>query len=510
MSAGATWGLVRLVILATAVASLLILAIGTTTASAARTYECQITGSATPSATECNGSGNAVPSGPFSEPWGIAVDSGDNVWVDDPGFGLLTRFDNGGNYLNQGSANWGSGFYARSMGYSAATENLYVGDANFDDIWVIDMTGSEVNVITTIHSGCCYLTVGADNSGGASDGTIYVASSAHVLHKLDGEGNVVDFSGAASYIEGNKLTGTDSRSVGFNSEPGGVAVDSAGNIYASDQENNAVDMWASSGIFIREITETPGGPFGHVAGIAVDPTSDNLLVVDSGKRTIEEFDSSGVYADTTTSVETPTGEFSESVREIAVDSSGRAFVTDAGNHVVQVFSSNVVLPKVNYLPPINATQTSGTLRAEIDPNEGGDVISCKLEYGPTGTYGSEKPCTPDPASAPPGSHFSAPTMVSADISGLTTEATYNYRFVVANANGVKKGGNKTFVPHAVEGLSTDPATEVEPTSVQLNGSWTGNGEVTEYQFEWGTTKAYGQKTPLDKRGRCPRRHRSVL
>jgi hypothetical protein len=384
-----------------------------------------------------------------------------------------------------------------------ATSSIYIGDSDQGDVWVLNLSGVETSKITTLHSSCCYLTTAADNSGGPSDGTIYVASSnaGGTVYKLDGAGNAVNFSSGEPWVSGNALTGTETGSLAIGGGPTGLAVDSAGNIYVT--EEHAVNEFSSTGDYVGQISETPGGPFGRVTGVAIDPTSDNVLVLDAGHRTIEEFDSSGAFVDTTTSLETPTGEFSEEPRSVAVDSSGRAFVSDAGNHVIQVFSPNVVLPKVNYQAPTNATQTSGTLNAEIDPNEGGNVISCKLEYGPTSGYGSEKPCTPDPASAPPGSNFSVPTMVSAGISGLTTETTYNYRFVVANANGVKKGGNKTFVPHAVEGLSTDPATAVEPTSAKLNGSWTGNGEDTEYHFDWGTTPAYGQVTPTVDQGSAP-------
>lgn len=482
-----------LMFLAATLALLAALGVGATSASAARTYECQITASSTPSATECNGSGNTVPGGAFSEPWGIAVDGNDNVWVDDPGPGTLDKFDSSGNFVLQGV---GEGYYARSLAFSAATNSLYVGDSNQDDIWIHDLSGNQTGDITTIRSSCCYLSVGADNSGGPSNGSIYVVSSSGSLYKFDGAGNPVNFSGSASYINGNTLTGTGSRSLSFGSEPGGVAVDGSGNIYATDQGSNAVDEFAPTGIFIREITETPGGQFGHVSGIAVDPTSDDLLVLDSVKETIEEFDSSGTYLDTTTSAETPTGTFSDP-RNIAVDSSGRTYVTDAGeNRAVQVFSPNVVLPKITYQAATNQTQTGGTLHAEIDPNGGGDVISCKFEIGPTSAYGTELPCSPNPALSPPGSYFTTPTAASANVSGLTTETTYHYRVIVANANGTRKGGDRTFIPHAVAELTTDTPANLEPTSVRLRGFWNGDGDDTTYHFEWGTTTGYGASTSV--------------
>ncbi len=81
-------------------------------------------------------------------------------------------------------------------------------------------------------------------------------------------------------------------------------------------------------------------------------------------------------------------------------------------------------------------QTTAKLNASVNPN-GGEVTECKLEYGPTTSYGESKPCSPSPGSS------ESPVAVSASISGLTANATYHFRVVAENAGGESKGADET-------------------------------------------------------------------
>jgi phosphodiesterase/alkaline phosphatase D-like protein len=107
--------------------------------------------------------------------------------------------------------------------------------------------------------------------------------------------------------------------------------------------------------------------------------------------------------------------------------------------------------------------------------------------------GTEMPCsqvTP----------YSSQTPVSADLTGLTMETAYTYRVVAANSNGPAKGGMQTVTPHAVYGISTDPATDVSQTEATLHGSFDPKNDDTHYFFEWGTDTSYGNVSadpPLD-------------
>ena len=144
-----------------------------------------------------------------------------------------------------------------------------------------------------------------------------------------------------------------------------------------------------------------------------------------------------------------------------------------------------------------------TLNANVDPNEGGDVVECKFEYGTDTSYGlGSVPCSPNPAASPPGSHFTGPTDVSADLSGLTAETSYHYRVVAANAepHGQAKGQDRTYKPGAVLGVKTEAATDVVTDNMTLNGSYIGDGNDTHYYFEFGGDTSYGHTTPVVDKG----------
>ncbi len=464
-----------------------------------RPYNCQITASSTPSASECNGVGNTVPGGAFTSPYGLAIDSSGNLWVSDThSGGAVDKFDSSGNFLAQSSGTPWSGYYIQGIAFRNASSQLYVADSDADDVYVLNSSGSYSGTDITGEwgGGCCYIYDAVDNSGGPTDGDVYISSNGHkAVYRVNGTGAVVNFSASASYIAGNQLTGTPTHEFG---ELWGVATDPSGNVYVLDLTHAEVDEFSPSGSFVQAFTAagTPDAPFGTLSTLAVDPTNGDVLIADNGQHLIHEFDSSGSFVGDIAGTDTPAGSF-QTIQGLAADPSGLVYVSDAGSghNVVDVFDAGVVLPKVTYGAVTNQTQTSGTLNAHVDPNGGGDVTACHFEYGTTSAYSSGSvACNPDPASSPPGSNFSVPTDVSADISGLTTETPYHYRVVVSNANGIRKGPDQIYLPHAVAGLTTDPASNVDRNTATLNASFNGNGEDTHYYFEWGTDTNYGNTT----------------
>ena len=69
-------------------------------------------------------------------------------------------------------------------------------------------------------------------------------------------------------------------------------------------------------------------------------------------------------------------------------------------------------PTVKTEKASEVAQTTAKLNASVNPN-GGEVTECKLEYGPTTSYGESKPCSP------PRGPGESSVAVSASISGLT-------------------------------------------------------------------------------------------
>jgi hypothetical protein len=136
------------------------------------------------------------------------------------------------------------------------------------------------------------------------------------------------------------------------------------------------------------------------------------------------------------------------------------------------------------------TATSARLNATVNPN-GGEVSECELEYGATTSYGSSVPCAPGPGSG------TSPVAVSASLSSLSGATTYHFRVVAANAGGISYGGDESLTtPPEAPTVVTGGASEVTATSARLNAAVNPNGgNVSECEFEYGTTTSYGASTP---------------
>src|SRR6185369_7123307 len=77
---------------------------------------------------------------------------------------------------------------------------------------------------------------------------------------------------------------------------GGVAVDSAGNVYVTDLGNHRIEKFTSSGSFIMSwgSSGTGNGQFSGPEGIATD-ASDNIYIADTGNHRIQKFNTSGAF-----------------------------------------------------------------------------------------------------------------------------------------------------------------------------------------------------------------------
>jgi hypothetical protein len=348
----------------------------------------------------------------------------------------------------------------------------------------------------------------------------------------DGYNNPVDFTGSASYIDGDEITGTPrgplgrSASGGNNPEMSGITVDGEGHLWVIDHERGEIDEFdATTGLFIQGISaKSSGAPHGinpagehlfnaspGLTAVAVDPTNGDVLVSEKTGLVVDEFSPQGKYLGQLSGAETPAGTFGyqcagepgneychDHVSGVAVNSEGYVYVADGLGHVVDIFGPRPAQPTIDREPNTNPTTTSEIVNATVDPNGGGSITSCQVEYGSEAEFQNREynlgpvPCAPDPGSAP----FSAPTQVHAEITGLTPETTYHFRFSVGNANVTRIGSDQTITTHRVLGLRAEAATGVTASSGTLHGSFVGNGADTHYWFEYGTTTSYGHKLPL--------------
>lgn len=149
-------------------------------------------------------------------------------------------------------------------------------------------------------------------------------------------------------------------------------------------------------------------------------------------------------------------------------------------------------------PPIAVTgaasgvgPTSATVGGTVNPN--GQPTSWWIEYGTGTSYGSKTPAQ-DAGSG------TSSTSVTARLGGLAAARTYHFRLVAQSSAGTVNGLDATFVTAEPPAATTSAASSVTSTSAKLNGRVDPNGRPTSYLFEYGTSAAYGSKTPSASAG----------
>jgi hypothetical protein len=142
----------------------------------------------------------------------------------------------------------------------------------------------------------------------------------------------------------------------------------------------------------------------------------------------------------------------------------------------------------------SASGTTAHIAGHVDPATAGTVTGCRFEYGTDLTYGDGTvPCSP-------GGPLTAPTDVSADLSGLAPLTTYHYRLTAEGSNGWPSyGADRTFTsPDTLPAVAAGTATGVGPTAATLNAQVNPMGSSTVYRFDYGTSTDYQSATPISE------------
>ncbi len=479
-------------------AAVLLLAVVSAPAHAAREFDCQIGGMETPAEGECNGVGNVLPPNVFYAR-GVAADQAGNIWVSDE-LSNVFKFDPSGTFLtlNDGSTTWGGGgINDLALGKTAGL--LYGSEAAGGAIWKISPDASSPGEIVTNTPGGGNIAV--DNSGGSHGGDVYIEEGGSVSrYKPDGTadefeaGQAVQFDAGLPYLSGNRITGApDFPSALYTRD---IAVDPNGNLYVllTNPSTNQPEVlrYDPSGTFVRSYS----GAFtasGSAAKLAIDPTSGNLLIFDEygpEGQTLWELDSSGeVLAQITgVSTNTPGGTLGGEA-QLSIDQSGRILYT--GNNTVHIIGPAAPLPRITYAAETGLTRSSLDVHATVDPNGAGDITHCEVQFGKTFAYeGGSVLCVPSPAPK-----FTTPTAIEAHL-GIQPGSALHYRVVVETAGGVRRGDDRVVNLPAVQDVTTGNVTEVTKSGATLNGSFTEDGTPAKYFFEYGPTINLGKTLPL--------------
>jgi streptogramin lyase len=302
----------------------------------------------------------------FNLPNGAAVDSAGNVYVADtfnhtirkitPSGDVSTFAGLAGSYGSENGTGSAARFYfPRGVAVDSA-DNVYVADTNNHTIRKITPS----RVVSTF-AGLAGHFGPDDGTGGAarfrfpqgvavdSGGNVYVADSDnHTIRKITPSRVVSTLAGSHGHHGFANGTGTDAL---FNS-PQGVAVDSAGNIYVADTNNDMIRKITSSGVvstfagFAERIGSADGtggaARFNLPQGVAVD-SAGNVYVADTANNTIREITPSRVVstlAGLAGSNGSADGTGSDArfyiPQGVAVDSAGKVYVADTFNNTVRV------------------------------------------------------------------------------------------------------------------------------------------------------------------------------
>ncbi len=275
------------------------------------------------------GDGAAATSALLSSPSGVAVDASGNVYIADSGNNRVRRVDTSGNiaaFAGTGTAgNTGDGAAATSatldtpIGVAVdASGNVYIADTDNRRVRRVDTSG---NIAAFAGTG----TAGNTGDGGAAtsatltgprgvaadaSGNVYIAdTSHHRVRRVNTSGNIAAFAGTGT--SGNTGDGAAATSATL-SNPRGVAVDSAGNVYIADTGNHR----------IRKVDTS--GNIANVAGASAGFSGDGGAALSAA-------------------LDRPYG--------VAVDSSGNLFVADRGNHRVRKLTTDTPITPMPVTPP---------------------------------------------------------------------------------------------------------------------------------------------------------------
>lgn len=246
----------------------------------------------------------------FWAPFGIAVDSSNNVYVADTGNNTIRKINSAGvvstlaGLAGHPGSTDGARSYARFRNpWNLAVDssgNVIVADMSNDTIRKITPTGA----VTTLagQAGESGNTDGLGNTARFYDpfavavdasGNIYVSDSANnTIRKIAPAGTVMTLAGLAGNV-GNTDGNTGSARFW---NPQGLAVDDVGNIYVADTGNNTVRKITSTGIVstLSEVAGTNSVPgesadvqLNSPGGVAVDKVG-NIYVADTNDHCIRK------------------------------------------------------------------------------------------------------------------------------------------------------------------------------------------------------------------------------
>jgi DNA-binding beta-propeller fold protein YncE len=263
--------------------------------------------------------------GQFRAPVGVCYDLAGYVYVVDATNNNVQKFDGYGNYV----LGWGS--YGQDKGQFLNPEDVNVGPD--ERVYVADSRNRRIQVFTTDGE---FITLwDTPNPGPLSDRARGVAfdSTGDVYVTFGYPARVEKYTPAGEYLYEWHFPGAH-----------GIAIDASDRVYVVDPtyDTPAVRVFTTSGVLLHEWGSRGGGPgeFDVPIDVALD-ASGRVYVTDLGNARVQIFSSSGQYLDEWGESGAGQGEFSLP-RGIEINPRGFIFVVDGGNYRIQKFGYGTV------------------------------------------------------------------------------------------------------------------------------------------------------------------------
>jgi hypothetical protein len=406
--------------------------------SSAGTYVCQITGTATPSATECNGAlGSETPSDGFESPTGIAVNqSSGEVYVLDSHHGAVDRFTAAGAYSSEiefaSSLEEPSRERTTGLAVNGTTGSVYIAQSVPAELFIVN--GANEFEATWAGEGTKAGSIGHEISVAVDDssGRVFVTDPEHLVT------DAFEASGRQVVAEFSHEYAT----------PESTAVDQqTGDVYVGDTPEaptaSRIDIFGPAVTIPDVTTEAATNVTAVTAQLngKVGPAGLQLQGCEF------EYGTTPAYGSTAPCVpaaaELPPD---ETLHEVSADIAGlnpgtsyhfRLKANNGNGDNVGADETLVTLPRpvLSGLTAEALTPGGATLAAEIDPQ--GSETSYHFEWGATTAYEHVGPSQHTPTAA-------GRIRVTESLTGLTAGTHYHWRLVASNANGPTTSADHSF------------------------------------------------------------------
>ncbi len=307
------------------------------------------------------------PGSAFVYPWGMAYDAASGtILTTDYNNYQVRRFSTSGTPLD---------VYSSKSALNNQQPYSIVVDSSTDDFLVDDLEGylrysSTGTLLDSVHStsvGAYYAPWLAVNS---TTSNVYLVNS----NSTTGNNVVLMYNGSDSYLGKFGTTGTSCAQGQFGLIRG-IDVDSSGNVYVDDVSNYCVEVFSSTGTFLRYFSTKAGLPSnnqvsGNTRGLTIDRANNMVYVTDAGKQRVSVYTTSGTFVGT---IGTPGSDCAgngqlDGPRDTAIGPTGTVYESDYACFDMDAYN------------PLFATSQPGGF-LEFDPEPGDPTARRRPEPG---------------------------------------------------------------------------------------------------------------------------------